>query len=146
MNSHYDVCQMVRCATCGGHAERLYLGESKLTRTECSACDSLIVTCSLTGKVIENYMTHACTQFTRSSQDSSPKNHELGSLNFSCKNKSKYISLTDAISQIPTETIKPVNPWLFPSVINLSAGCTLKSPSAISGNQIVKVLKISFLG
>ncbi|MBW4582955.1 MAG: replication restart DNA helicase PriA [Tildeniella nuda ZEHNDER 1965/U140] len=45
----------VHCPNCGSHAERYYLTIDHLTRTQCSACDYLMVTCSQTGRVIEAY-------------------------------------------------------------------------------------------
>lgn len=47
--------QIVRCPNCGNEAERHHLTDNHLTRTQCQACDYLMITCSLTGKVIEAY-------------------------------------------------------------------------------------------
>lgn len=47
--------QKIRCPNCGSHAERHYLGSSKLTRTQCPSCDYLMITCSVTGNVVEAY-------------------------------------------------------------------------------------------
>ena len=47
--------QMIRCPNCGSHAERYFIESSKLTRTQCSACDYLMIACSETGKVVEAY-------------------------------------------------------------------------------------------
>jgi ribosomal protein S27E len=47
--------QAIRCPNCGKPAERYYLFTHQLTRTQCSACDYLMVTCSLTGNVLEAY-------------------------------------------------------------------------------------------
>jgi len=47
--------QTIRCPNCGSHAERHYLESNKLTRTQCSICDYLMITCSVTGKVVEAY-------------------------------------------------------------------------------------------
>lgn len=47
--------QNIRCPNCGSEAERYYLLNSQLTRTQCLSCDYLLVTCSRTGKVIEAY-------------------------------------------------------------------------------------------
>ncbi|MDY6939641.1 MAG: replication restart DNA helicase PriA [Cyanobacteriota bacterium] len=50
-HSRYEIC----CPNCGSHAERHHLHKSQLTRTQCPACDYLMVTCSRTGNVIEAY-------------------------------------------------------------------------------------------
>ena len=47
--------QKIRCSNCGSEAERHYIIDSQLTRTQCSHCDYLMVTCSRTNKVIEAY-------------------------------------------------------------------------------------------
>ncbi len=47
--------EAVRCPNCGRYGERYYLSDRNLVRTQCSECDYLLVTCSLTGKVIEAY-------------------------------------------------------------------------------------------
>ena len=47
--------QKIRCPNCGSHAERHYLESNKLTRTQCAICDYLMITCSVTGKVVEAY-------------------------------------------------------------------------------------------
>jgi hypothetical protein len=47
--------QVVRCPNCGSHAERHHLADDHLTRTQCQTCDYLMITCTLTGKVIEAY-------------------------------------------------------------------------------------------
>lgn len=46
--------QTVRCPNCGSPAERSHLFSSKLVRTQCPACDYLMVT-STAGRVIEAY-------------------------------------------------------------------------------------------
>jgi phage FluMu protein Com len=46
--------QTIRCDNCGSHAERHYLLNSQLIRTECPKCDSLRIICSRTGKVVED--------------------------------------------------------------------------------------------
>ena len=51
MHSKYAI----RCPNCGSHAERHHLLDSQLTRTQCPACDYLMVTCARTGNVIEAY-------------------------------------------------------------------------------------------
>jgi ribosomal protein L32 len=45
----------VRCPNCGELADRHHIGEHHLTRTQCGCCDYLMITCSLTGRVIEAY-------------------------------------------------------------------------------------------
>ncbi|PSB30197.1 replication restart DNA helicase PriA [Stenomitos frigidus] len=45
----------IHCPNCGSRAERYYLQADRLTRTQCSACDYLMVMCSETGRVIEAY-------------------------------------------------------------------------------------------
>lgn len=47
--------QVIRCPNCGNHGERHHLVSDQLTRTQCSICDYLMVTCSRTGRVIEAY-------------------------------------------------------------------------------------------
>jgi uncharacterized paraquat-inducible protein A len=47
--------QTVHCPNCGSHAERHYLLNSQLTRTQCDRCDYLMTTCSRTGRVVEAY-------------------------------------------------------------------------------------------
>jgi hypothetical protein len=47
--------QNVCCPNCGRPAERHHIHESKITRTQCPSCDYLMVTCALSGKVIEAY-------------------------------------------------------------------------------------------
>jgi ribosomal protein S27AE len=45
----------VRCPNCGQLAERHPLEPSHLIRTQCHRCDYLMITCAVTGKVIEAY-------------------------------------------------------------------------------------------
>jgi hypothetical protein len=47
--------QKVCCPNCGRAAERHYIADSNLTRTQCPTCDYLMISCTLTGKVIEAY-------------------------------------------------------------------------------------------
>ncbi|MEM9771406.1 MAG: hypothetical protein AAF889_07380 [Cyanobacteria bacterium P01_D01_bin.73] len=47
--------EIVHCPNCGQHAERQHIQDSRVTRTQCSSCDYLMVTCSLTARVIEAY-------------------------------------------------------------------------------------------
>lgn len=49
------VIQSVHCPNCGKAAERHYLNQRQLTRTQCSNCDYLMIVCQRTGKVIEAY-------------------------------------------------------------------------------------------
>lgn len=46
---------ITHCPNCGRSAERHYLAESALIRTQCPHCDYLMITCDRTGKVIEAY-------------------------------------------------------------------------------------------
>ncbi len=50
-----DAIERVRCPNCGSHAERHHLFSSRLVRTQCAACDYLMVMSSNTGKVLEAY-------------------------------------------------------------------------------------------
>ncbi|HIK16752.1 MAG TPA: zinc ribbon domain-containing protein [Leptolyngbyaceae cyanobacterium M33_DOE_097] len=43
------------CPNCGSHAERHHLEEDGLIRTQCHACDYLMITCDKTNRVIEAY-------------------------------------------------------------------------------------------
>jgi hypothetical protein len=44
------------CPNCGSNkAERHYIADLELVRTQCPACDYLMVTCASTGRVIEAY-------------------------------------------------------------------------------------------
>jgi predicted RNA-binding Zn-ribbon protein involved in translation (DUF1610 family) len=47
--------QKIHCPNCGSDAERHYISDRKLTRTQCPSCDYLMISCSVTGKVIEAY-------------------------------------------------------------------------------------------
>jgi DNA-directed RNA polymerase subunit RPC12/RpoP len=47
--------QKVRCPNCGSHARRQYFSNHNLMETACPNCDYLLVSCRLTGKVIESY-------------------------------------------------------------------------------------------
>ncbi|HEY9891114.1 MAG TPA: replication restart DNA helicase PriA [Candidatus Sericytochromatia bacterium] len=49
------ITQEVRCPNCGSHAERLYFIKTDLTKTQCPACDYLMINCSRTGRVVEAY-------------------------------------------------------------------------------------------
>jgi hypothetical protein len=50
-----QIIQKVCCPNCGSAAERHYISDSALTRTQCPSCDYLMITCTRTGKVIEAY-------------------------------------------------------------------------------------------
>jgi predicted RNA-binding Zn-ribbon protein involved in translation (DUF1610 family) len=50
-----QITQSIHCPNCGSSGERHYLLNRQLTRTQCPSCDYLMITCSLTGKVIEAY-------------------------------------------------------------------------------------------
>jgi phage FluMu protein Com len=45
--------QTVRCPNCGTLAERSYTRQ--IIQTQCHRCDYLMITCSVTGKVVEAY-------------------------------------------------------------------------------------------
>lgn len=47
--------QMVHCPNCGSPAERHRCPEQRVTRTQCSHCDYLLITCTESGRVIEAY-------------------------------------------------------------------------------------------
>lgn len=47
--------QAIYCPNCGSQAERHHLLNLQLTRTQCSSCDYLMITCVKTGRVIEAY-------------------------------------------------------------------------------------------
>ena len=50
-----SVSEKVHCPNCGQLADRYHLEADQLIRTQCSACDYLMITCARTGKVIEAY-------------------------------------------------------------------------------------------
>ena len=60
-NSVVDFVQTVRCPTCGSLAERRLLSSCQTSigeccvRTACEACDYLLISGSLTGRVLEAY-------------------------------------------------------------------------------------------
>jgi hypothetical protein len=69
--------QSVRCPTCGSIAQRH--NNSQTIRTECLACDYVLVMCALTGKVMETYApTLSMEQFQSLIQ---PKNMPLPLVN-----------------------------------------------------------------
>jgi predicted RNA-binding Zn-ribbon protein involved in translation (DUF1610 family) len=45
----------IYCPNCGHHAERYHLESERLVRTQCPSCDYLMITCAVTGKVVEAY-------------------------------------------------------------------------------------------
>lgn len=48
--------QQFICPNCGSSkAERYYVADLELIRTQCPSCDYLMVTCASTGKVVEAY-------------------------------------------------------------------------------------------
>ncbi len=47
--------QKVHCPNCGSSAERHHLDGGKQIRTQCATCDYLMITCTITAKVIEAY-------------------------------------------------------------------------------------------
>lgn len=49
------IIQTVRCPNCGSLAERRQLTLLSQIKTECEACDYLMVTCARTGRVVEAY-------------------------------------------------------------------------------------------
>jgi len=51
------VVQKIRCPNCGSEGERHYISSHQLMRTQCPACDYLMVSCTRTGRVIETYAT-----------------------------------------------------------------------------------------
>jgi hypothetical protein len=46
-----QISQKIHCPNCGSGAERHYITDSQITRTQCPSCDYLMIT----GKVIEAY-------------------------------------------------------------------------------------------
>lgn len=53
--SKQDTVVVVCCSNCGHPSERHHLESQHLVRTQCSHCDYLLITCSLTHRVIESY-------------------------------------------------------------------------------------------
>ncbi|MCG6137118.1 MAG: replication restart DNA helicase PriA [Nostoc sp. LLA-1] len=49
------ILQKIHCPNCGSEAERHYISDSQITRTQCASCDYLMITCTRTGRVIEAY-------------------------------------------------------------------------------------------
>ncbi|HEY9671413.1 MAG TPA: hypothetical protein V6D11_08220 [Waterburya sp.] len=50
-----QITQKVHCPNCGSYAERYHFTKTDIIRTQCPACDYLMINCSRTGKVIEAY-------------------------------------------------------------------------------------------
>jgi hypothetical protein len=50
-----QIVQQVCCPNCGSKAERHYISDSQITRTQCPTCDYLMISCTRTGRVIEAY-------------------------------------------------------------------------------------------
>jgi hypothetical protein len=50
-----QVLHKICCPNCGSSAERYYITQSQLTRTQCPTCDYLMITCTRTGRVVEAY-------------------------------------------------------------------------------------------
>jgi ribosomal protein S27E len=51
MNCQYQVA----CPNCGREAQRIFVQDSHVVRTQCSSCDYLLILSSETGQVIEAY-------------------------------------------------------------------------------------------
>jgi len=47
--------ETIYCPNCGSRAERHRIRTSNVIRTQCRTCDYLMVTCSLTARVLEAY-------------------------------------------------------------------------------------------
>ncbi|MBD2666867.1 hypothetical protein B6N60_01090 [Richelia sinica FACHB-800] len=47
--------QKIHCPNCGSAAERHYIDDSHITRTQCPSCDYLMISCTRSGRVIEAY-------------------------------------------------------------------------------------------
>ena len=50
-----QVLQKIHCPNCGSKAERNFIPDSQITRTQCPTCDYLMINCTRTGRVIEAY-------------------------------------------------------------------------------------------
>jgi hypothetical protein len=50
-----QIVQQIRCPNCGSEAERYYVTDNNISRTQCHTCDYLMISCTRTGKVIEAY-------------------------------------------------------------------------------------------
>jgi rubredoxin len=49
-------CQhQVACPNCGRQAQRIFVRDSQIVRTQCSSCDYLLILSSETGRVLEAY-------------------------------------------------------------------------------------------
>lgn len=49
------ISQKVHCPNCGQLADRHHLEKGNMIRTQCHKCDYLMITCAITGNVIEAY-------------------------------------------------------------------------------------------
>jgi NAD-dependent SIR2 family protein deacetylase len=47
--------EQVRCPNCGKIASREYFPSHRIKQTACPACDYFLMSCALTGKVLECY-------------------------------------------------------------------------------------------
>lgn len=50
-----QILHKIHCPNCGSAAERHYVTDRQLTRTQCSTCDYLMINCTRTGRVVEAY-------------------------------------------------------------------------------------------
>lgn len=50
-----QIIQKIRCPNCGSEGERHYILENQIQRTQCPACDYLMIMCTRTARVIEAY-------------------------------------------------------------------------------------------
>lgn len=50
-----DKIQKIHCPNCGQSALRRYYDRHRMVETACPSCDYLLVSCSITGKVLESY-------------------------------------------------------------------------------------------
>ena len=50
-----NIIQKVHCPNCGKLADRRFYLQNQVTETACPACDYLLKSCSLTGRVLEAY-------------------------------------------------------------------------------------------
>jgi hypothetical protein len=55
----------VHCPNCGRLAERQRLDQGKLIRTQCAECDYLMITCAISGRVVEAYAPGLCVEAVR---------------------------------------------------------------------------------
>jgi uncharacterized Zn finger protein (UPF0148 family) len=50
-----QTCYTIHCPNCGRPAERTFLHQERVSRTQCPSCDYLMVQCLDSGRVIEAY-------------------------------------------------------------------------------------------